>query len=78
MGKRNCHPHSGSNAGWTVGGGAQGSALGCDGEYPNTARTWAIYGPFSLVGATSASLDFYVYGVTEYGSEECPYDFLAC
>ena len=74
-GKRNCHPHAGSYAGWSVGGGAQGSALSCTATYPNNAYTWAIYGPFDLRGASSASLTFHVWGQTE-GGTNCPYDFL--
>lgn len=75
MGKRTCHPHAGSNAGWSVGGGAQGAGLSCEGTYPNNASTWAIYGPFSLVGVSSASLTYYIYGQSE-GGDQCPYDFL--
>ena len=47
-GKRNCHPRTGSYAGWSVGGGAQGDALACGANYPNHANTWAMYGPFDL------------------------------
>ena len=75
MGKRDCHPHSGSYAGWSVGGGAQGVNLTCEGTYPNNAKSWAIYGPFSLAGVSSASLTFYLYGQAE-GGENCPYDYL--
>lgn len=76
MGKRNCHPRTGGYAGWTVGGGAQGSALSCSAYYPNNLDTWAVYGPFDLSRASSASLTFYFWGRTEYGSSSCPYDFL--
>lgn len=74
-GKRDCHPRAGSYAGWSVGGGAKGSTLSCSGTYPNNARVWAIYGPFDLRGARSASLTFYYWGRTEGGSS-CAYDFL--
>lgn len=75
VGKRNCHPHTGSYAGWTVGGGAQGSALSCSGTYPNNADTWAEYGPFDLRQATSASLTYYLWGKAEASSGGC-YDAL--
>lgn len=74
-GKRNCHPRNGSYAGWSVGGGANGSTLDCAGTYPNNARVWATYGPFDLRGARSASMSFYYWGRTELGTS-CPYDFL--
>lgn len=70
-GKRNCHPHNGSYAGWSVGGGARGSALSCSGYYANYTRSWAVYGPFDLRGATAASLIFYMWGRTE-----SDYDFM--
>ncbi len=74
-GKRDCHPHTGTYAGWSVGGGDQGSALACDSEYPLNANTWAIYGPFDLSEATSASLEYHLWGITESG-DGCPYDYL--
>ncbi len=74
-GKRDCHPHTGSYAGWSVGGGAQGSLLSCSANYPDNANTWAIYGPFDLRSATSAVLTFHVYGRTA-GAEGCPWDYL--
>src|SRR5689334_6545342 len=41
-GKRNCHPHSGSFAGWSVGGGARGSRLTClTSDYPDNVNTIA-------------------------------------
>ncbi len=74
-GKRDCHPHSGDYAIWAVGGGAQGSSFSCSDSYPNNVETWAIYGPFSLSNASSASLIYHVYGRSE-GYQGCPYDFL--
>ncbi len=74
-GKRNCHPYSGSYAGWSVGAGADGSSLECAGVYPNNVDTWAVYGPFSLSTAGSAQLTFYLYGETEF-EENCNYDGL--
>ena len=73
--KRDCHPRMGNFAGWSVGGGAQGSALTCSGNYPNNVRSWALYGPFDLSGATTASLSFHFWGRTEAG-QGCPYDLL--
>lgn len=66
-GRRDCHPHNGGFAGWSVGGGARGGALSCSSSYPNNAFTWAVYGPFDLRGATAASLTFYIWGRTESG-----------
>ncbi len=74
-GKRDCHPHTGSYAGWSFGGGAQGSLLNCSANYPDSANTWAIYGPFDLRSATSAVLTFHVHGRTA-GVEGCPWDYL--
>ena len=77
LGKRDCHPRTGSMAGWTVGGGAAGTALTCQGAYPANASTWTIYGPFSLAMPVSATLTYHFYGDTEHCSgEQCPYDYL--
>jgi hypothetical protein len=57
-GKRTCKPHAGSYSGWSVGGGANGTALACGSNYPNNADSWMVYGPFSLVGATAGDLSF--------------------
>jgi hypothetical protein len=73
-GKRNCHPHTGGFGGWSVGGGAQGSALPCDAYYPNHVFSWATYGPFDLSEADSSILTFHFWGRTEGGSG-CPYDY---
>ena len=48
LGKRDCHPHTGSFGGWLAGGGAQGNALDCSADHPHNANTWAMYGPFDL------------------------------
>lgn len=77
LGDRDCHPHTGSWAGWMIGGGAQGRQLGCNAYYPNYVNTWAVYGPFDLSQASSASLGFYLWGDTEYyGGTTCDYDYL--
>ncbi len=73
FGKRNCHAHAGSYAGWSVGGGTQGSVLSCSASYPNNADTWAVYGPIDLSGAAHAELIFYLWGQIE-GATNCPYD----
>lgn len=74
-GKRTCHPHSGQYGGWSTGGGAQGGALSCSASYPNYTFTWAIYGPFDLSNAASASLTYYYWGRTEGPSGgRCAYD----
>lgn len=63
--KRNCRPYSGSYSGWAVGGGANGSGLGCGSNYPDNADSWMVYGPFSLSGATAADLKFKLWLNTE-------------
>ena len=77
-GRRNCNPHSGSYAGWSVGGGAQGSQLSClSSTYPDNTNTIAQYGPFDLSNALSASVTYYIYGSTEWdGTINCPFDRL--
>lgn len=64
LGKRTCHPRTGNSAGWMIGGGANGTTLGCASNYPNNVETWAFYGPIDLSQATAASLRFYVWGRT--------------
>jgi hypothetical protein len=55
-GKVNCFPAAGSWSAWP----AANVANPCGGaSYPNNMAVWLEYGPFSLVGAQSASLDFY-------------------
>ncbi len=73
-GKRNCHPHTGSNAAWAVGGGLQGDALSCGANYPSNVKSWANYGPFDLSDATSAWLTFYYWGNIE-GGPHCSNDY---
>jgi len=64
---RNCKANAGSNSGWVVGGGANGSGLSCGSNYPDNAESWMAYGPFSLVNATAAELDFKLWANTEMG-----------
>jgi hypothetical protein len=64
-GKRNCRPYAGSYSGWGVGGGTQGAALGCGSNYPHNASSWMVYGPFSLVNAARAELQFKLWLYTE-------------
>jgi HYDIN/CFA65/VesB-like, Ig-like domain len=63
---RPCRPFAGSNSGWAVGGGANGNTLSCGSNYPYYADSWMVYGPFSLVGATAARLDFKLWLSSEY------------
>ena len=74
-GKWDCHPHSGTYGAWPAAAGADGSSLNCMDSYPHGLNTWAIYGPFDLSGATTATLTFYMYGITE-GETGCPFDYL--
>lgn len=78
MGKRNCHPRTGSYAGWMTGGGAKGSTLSCSGTFSPNSNTWAIYGPFDLSGELAASLTFHVWGRSGVGSpsQGCSWDYL--
>lgn len=63
--KRDCRPANGSFSGWAVGGGTVGSTLPCGSNYPDgipgAAEPSLKFGPFSLVGATSAELQFEVW-----------------
>ncbi len=64
-GKRTCRPYAGSYSGWGVGGGAQGAALSCGSNYPHNANSWLVYGPFSLMDAARAELQFKLWLYTE-------------
>lgn len=70
---RNCSARTGSWHGYSTGGGANGSALSCEGPYPNGVDTWAEYGPFNLSGASAATLTYSFKGVVE-SQAECSYD----
>jgi hypothetical protein len=43
--------------------------------YPNNARTWAVYGPFDLSGAVTATLTFHLWGQVELATQ-CQFDYL--
>jgi hypothetical protein len=60
LGQRSCRAYSGTQAGWLVGGGA-GADLGCQSAYPRHVEAWAVYGPFSLAGASAAELAFQIW-----------------
>jgi hypothetical protein len=64
-----CRPHAGAHSAWGVGGGAQGGALPCGAEYPHSAQSWLVYGPFSLSGAASARLDLLLWLNTVQGQD---------
>jgi hypothetical protein len=72
-GKRTCRPYAGSYSGWGVGGGAQGSALSCGSTYPHNAAGWMMYGPFSLVDAARAELQFKLWLNTERENDYVAY-----
>lgn len=57
-GKRNCMAYQGSYSGWAVGDGTNGSGLSCGANYPNYAKSWLKYGPFSLSDAYQAELRY--------------------
>jgi Peptidase M66 len=65
LGDRTCNPQSGSYAGWTGGGGADGSNLPCGANYANDVYSIAIYGPFDLTTASSSILTFGFSGASE-------------
>jgi hypothetical protein len=69
--KRNCRPYASTYSAWVVGGGADGSGLSCNSNYPNYVDSWMIYGPFSLEDATQAEFRFMFWLNSEQG-----YDFL--
>lgn len=75
FGKRDCNPFADLFAGWSVGGGANGSQLGCNGNYPNNLDTWAFFGPVTLTGASAARLNFFITGKSEWQAN-CLYDNL--
>ena len=54
--KKDCEAYEGSNSAWAVGGGADGSSLSCGSNYPDDAKSWMIYGPFSLADASDAEV----------------------
>lgn len=74
-GQRNCSPRTGTSSVWIVGGGAQGSSLPCEGNYPNNTAIRALYGPIDLSKATSASMSYYIRGRTE-NTAGCTSDYL--
>jgi hypothetical protein len=72
-GRRNCRAYSGNYSGWAVGGGADGGSLACQSNYPNNAKSWMIYGPFSLSDATAAELHLKAWVNTESPTEMFDY-----
>lgn len=71
LGKRGCNPLQGAFAGWTVGGGANGSNLSCNANYPDNVYSVAVYGPFDLTNMVSSVLTY-----NFIGSSEANYDQL--
>ena len=63
-----CYALGGSQAAWPAAAGT-GAVSPCSGaNYPANLDAWMIYGPFSLVGARSATLDFFFRIESEGGS----------
>lgn len=60
-----CRVFEGEFSGMAVGGGQQGLQTGCGDNYPNDARSWMIYGPFSLADAVAAELRLKAWVYTE-------------
>ena len=76
-GLSNCVPggdliNPSSRTGRAVGGGVHGSKLACSDPYPHNARSWMIYGPFSLKDAIAADVRVNVWVHTE------PYKDMLC
>jgi M6 family metalloprotease-like protein len=46
-GRRDCRSYTGTYSGWAVGGGTNGSTLGCGSTYPESVDSYITYGPFS-------------------------------
>ena len=62
---RTCRVYDGTYSGMAAGGGVDGSLQFCEDHYPNNARSWLIYGPFSLADAIAADLRARVWVNTE-------------
>ena len=60
-----CRVFAGTYSGMAMGGGADGSKANCADNYPNNARSWMIYGPFSLEDAIAAEMEAAVWVHTE-------------
>jgi hypothetical protein len=56
-GERNCRAASGTNSLWAMGGGSSGAGQACGANYIDSTNDWAIYGDFSLAGATAAQFN---------------------
>jgi hypothetical protein len=57
-GRRDCLPYTDSYSARAVGGGADGTLLGCESTYPDNVATTMIYGPFSLADVKMAPVRF--------------------
>ncbi len=60
-----CRVFAGTYSGMAAGGGADGIRKACGDDYPNNARSWMIYGPFSLEDAIAAEMEAAVWVYTE-------------
>lgn len=60
-----CRKYAGEYSAMAVGGGATGLPTGCADHYPNNAKSWAIYGPFSLKDAIAAEVQLKAWVYTE-------------
>ncbi len=68
-GKRACRSQSGLWSGWATGGGLTGTGQACGTNYPTSADTWMVYGPFSLADAGSAGMTLSAWINTEQGAD---------
>ena len=67
-----CNVYAGTFSGMAIGGGVDGMPLSCTDNYPNNARSWITYGPFSLEDAIGAIVEANVWVYTEpYNDELC-------
>ena len=60
-----CNVFDGEYSGMAAGGGVDGLPLACSDDYPNNARSWMVYGPFSLEQAVGAILQAKIWVYTE-------------
>ena len=64
-----CRVLEGTYSGMAVGGGVDGIKTACDADYPNNAKSWLIYGPFSLQDAVAAEVLIKAWVYTELDND---------
>jgi hypothetical protein len=69
-GKRTCQRSQGTYSAWAIGGGANGSTLGCGSSYYYYTKSWMTYGRFSLTDAAAANAQFDLWLNSERGYDD--------